>query len=70
VIFSALCGEDFSPERMIAELPYARSFYIRFAKITLPGTLRLSSRPQQGYNVFRYQALSASTCGPGLASDL
>jgi hypothetical protein len=55
---------------MIADLPDARSFYIRVAKITLPETVRLFFRLRQRYNVFRYQALSASTFGPGLASDL
>jgi hypothetical protein len=48
----------------------ARSFYIRFAKITLPNLLALSLRQNQGYNVFRYQGFSSSTLQSGLASNL
>jgi hypothetical protein len=33
----------------------ARSFYIRFAKITLRNAITLPQPPDRGYNVFRYQ---------------
>src|ERR1700691_5426521 len=48
----------------------ARSFYIRFAKITLPRTICLAVGAHQRYNVFRYQWVSSLTFAPGLASDL
>ena len=60
----------FDPKLSLPKFSDARSFYIRFAKITLPETVWLFPGLRQRYNVFRYQALSSSTCEPGLASDL
>ena len=53
--------------------PYAslsRTFYIRFAKITVRKALRAGRPTASRYNVFRYQVVSASTGKPVLASDL
>ena len=40
-----------------------RSFYIRFAKITLQMHTPLSFMPKGGYNVLSYQVLSSATKG-------
>jgi hypothetical protein len=47
-----------------------RSFYIRFAKITLRNPLQTILPAKTGYNVVRYQGFSPSTSKPVLASDL
>jgi len=46
---------------------FPRSFYIRFAKITLPFWLY---PPESDYNVYRYQAFSRSTLMIDLASHM
>jgi hypothetical protein len=43
---------------LIGTIP--RSFYIRFAKITLRNLLQAIFPTRTGYNVFRYQGFSAS----------
>ena len=49
---------------------FARSFYIRFPKITLPCTPRLALNSSHYYNIHRYQSLSSVTLKRHLASEL
>jgi len=49
------------PKLSSPEFLNARSFYIRFAKITLPETAGYPSDGTRGTIVFRYQRFSSST---------
>jgi hypothetical protein len=55
---------------VIEAVQFPRSFYIRFAKITLQNSSQLPSPSEQDYNVFRFQAFSASTLATALASHM